>query len=68
MKATRLKYRRADYVSDFEAYLREYVARHPNVEPDQRRGWSIWWDRQVDQGELKVRREDAVPVRGYQYD
>jgi hypothetical protein len=67
MKATKLRFRTRGYVSDFEGYLDQFKQQHPHVEQDQQRGWDIWWDHRPLQEELTVRRADAVPVRGYQY-
>ncbi|RSZ60211.1 DUF3460 family protein [Massilia atriviolacea] len=64
------KYRpaRKAYVSEFDQFMQDYLARHPEVEQDRRRGWDIWWDRRVDLDELDKQREDALPARPYAYD
>lgn len=64
------KYRpaRKPYVSEFDQFMQDYLARHPEVEQDRRRGWDIWWDRRVDLDELDKQREDALPARPYVYD
>ncbi|WP_426194061.1 DUF3460 family protein [Massilia sp. DWR3-1-1] len=67
MKSAKLAYRTQGYVSDFEQFLDRFMADHPNVAPGQQRGWHIWWDRPVAQADLVVRRDDAVPVKGYAY-
>jgi hypothetical protein len=56
------------YVSEFEQFLNGYLAGHPNVEPDQRRGWYIWWDHRANFDELAREHKDAVPVHSYYYD
>ena len=67
MKAAKLRFRTRGYVSDFEAFIDQFKRQHPHVEQEQRRGWDIWWDHRPLPEELAVRRADAVPVRGYQY-
>jgi hypothetical protein len=56
------------YVSEFEHYLNQYKAEHPDVEEDQRRGWYIWWDHKAEPSAREVRRKDTIPVRPYPYD
>lgn len=60
--------RHSGYVSEYDQFHNAYMAGHPGAERDQRRGWTIWWDRQVDLADWKKQREDAVPVKSYQYE
>ena len=55
------------YVSEFEQFLDQYKQTHPNVEADQRRGWNIWWDHNLDLTEVDRARQDSVPVSPYYY-
>ena len=70
MKPKPAKYRigHAGYVSEFDQFLDTFLARHPDVGQDQRRGWYIWWDQQVDLKEWERQRQDAVPAKSYQYE
>lgn len=56
------------YVSDFEQFMNRFIAEHPEVEQDRRRGWSIWWDHRVDLDELDKQRADQVPEKPYHYE
>ncbi|WP_243491125.1 DUF3460 family protein [Massilia violaceinigra] len=64
------KYRPAGrgYVSEFDRFIHDFLARHPEVEQERRRGWDIWWDQRVDLDELDKQRENALPVKPYVYD
>jgi len=50
------------YVSEFTLYMESLLGRHPEIVKDQHRGWSMFWDHQVDFDELKKAREDSVPM------
>lgn len=56
------------YVSEFEQFMDGFIASHPQVEDEQRRGWYLWWDRRVDLGELVKERADTVPDKPYHYE
>lgn len=64
------KYRPASrqYVSEFEQFMDDYLARHPDVQEDRQRGWYRWWDHRVDLDELDKQRENALPVKPCVYD
>ena len=64
------KYRpaRKAYVSEFDQFMGDFLARHPEVEEDRKRGWNIWWDHRVDLDELDKQRENELPVKPYRYD
>ncbi|MDB5959078.1 MAG: hypothetical protein JWP59_372 [Massilia sp.] len=68
MKTAKLRYRTHGYTSDFEEFLDQFKKTHPNIEPDQQRGWEILWDRHPGMDDLAVQRPDAVPVHGYMYE
>ncbi len=53
------------YVSDFEKFMGDFMRSHPEVEPDQKRGWYIWWDHHVDPDQLEQQRQDSVPFKPY---
>jgi len=55
------------YVSEYEQFLDGYMAEHPAVVEDQRRGWKIWWDRIVDLDAQKRQARDSVPPKPYYY-
>jgi hypothetical protein len=55
------------YVSEFEQYLNVFLASHPEVEADKKRGWNIWWDRKVDANDPTLQGADAVPAKAYKY-
>jgi hypothetical protein len=59
------RFRHGGYVSEFEQFLQAYLGTHPTVEPDQKHGWYLLWDRRVDLGELDKERKDTVPMRPY---
>ena len=56
------------YVSEFEQFLNGFLAEHPEVEQDRRRGWYIWWDHRIDLDELDKQRTDTVPKKSYHYE
>lgn len=56
------------YVSDFEQFLNNYLAQHPQVVEDRQRGWNIWWDHRVDLDELDKQRADSVARKPYHYE
>ena len=56
------------YVSEFEQFLNGYIARHPETEENQLRGWYIWWDHKANLAELDKERRDSVPVKPYSYE
>lgn len=55
------------YVSEFTAFIDRYLAEHPEEVEEQRRGWSIFWNRRVDFDEMKKAAGDSVPTEGYYY-
>jgi hypothetical protein len=59
--------RHEGYVSEFEQFLNGYLARRPEVEKDQQRGWYNLWDKQVDLQAVSKEHEDTVRVKSYYY-
>jgi len=53
------------YVSEFTQFMNQYLAKHPEVVEDQKRGWGIFWDRKVDRAAIKKAEEDSVPDDSY---
>jgi hypothetical protein len=56
-----------EYVSEFDQFMSAYLARHPEVVADQKVGWRIFWDKQVDTDFLSRAEEGRVPVDSYYY-
>lgn len=56
------------YVSEADQFLDGLLRAHPELEEDQRRGWYLLWDKQVDLDALEKAREDSVPVKPYHYE
>lgn len=56
------------YVSEFGQFIDQYLRQHPAVARDQKRGWYIWWDHNVDLDELHKQHADEVKVKPYSYD
>ena len=57
--------KKTGYVSEYTLFIQQYMAEHPEVVEDQKRGWSIWWDRKADQAAIKKANEDFVPDDSY---
>lgn len=53
------------YVSEFERFIQDYLAHHPEVVADQRRGWLIWWDHRLDLDALDREQASEVPFKPY---
>lgn len=55
------------YVSEFTLFMNQYLAEHPEVVEDQKRGWDMYWSRKIDidQAALEKAKEDCVPDNGY---
>lgn len=57
----------SNYVSEFDSFLGQYLEHHPEVLNDQRRGWYIFWDKDVDLAGQEQAQRDAVPLPPYYY-
>jgi hypothetical protein len=55
------------YVSEFTAFMNEYVKTHPEVVDDQRTGRAIYWDKKVNFEAQDEAEADSVPTDGYYY-
>ncbi|MES2126747.1 MAG: DUF3460 family protein [Pseudomonadota bacterium] len=62
-----MKYLR-HYESEFSRFMQAYLARHPEVPDDQRHGWYLLWDKQVDFDDLARAQNDTVPDKPYHYE
>lgn len=56
------------YVSEFDQFMGQFLAKRPQVLEDQQRGWYIYWDHRVDLDELEKQREEAVLTKPPQYE
>ncbi|MEO6145860.1 MAG: DUF3460 family protein [Sulfuriferula sp.] len=56
---------KSGYISDFTLFMNHYLAVHPEVVEDQKRGWNMFWNRKVDLAALEKAREDYAPDDGY---
>ena len=57
-----------NYTSDIESFMNSFLARHPDVVEDQKRGWYIWWDHRLDLDEdERVKTAEELP-KPYSYD
>lgn len=55
------------YVSDYEKFMGQFLDEHPAVIKNQRDGWHIFWDRNIDPEDYKIAYRDSVPVKAYPY-
>jgi hypothetical protein len=53
------------FVSEHTQFIGRFLAEHPDVRDDQRIGWRIYWDKQVDLAALKQAETDTEPDDGY---
>jgi hypothetical protein len=56
-----------NYESDITKFIRELKAKSPDLSQKQREGRAIYWDKQLDDDELRRWRESNVPQQGYVY-
>jgi hypothetical protein len=58
----------AQYESDITAFLRKLKHDRPQLEAEQQKGRSIWWDKEaVDLEQARRWREAGVPQKPYPY-
>jgi len=57
----------ANYESDITKFIRELKAKSPDLTRRQREGRAIYWDKQLDEDQLRRWRESNVPQPGYVY-
>ncbi|QID16157.1 DUF3460 family protein [Nitrogeniibacter mangrovi] len=55
------------YVSEFTRFMEDFMDHHPEEREEQRDGWRIFWDKQVDLKAQHERDESEVPTPGYYY-
>lgn len=55
------------YVSEFTRFMETFMANHPEARKDQRKGWQIFWDKQVDLKAQAQRAHEEIPTPGYYY-
>ena len=53
------------YVSDFTHFIDHFLEDHPKEVKEQRTGWRIYWDKQLDLQALEKAGQDSVPDDGY---
>jgi hypothetical protein len=56
------------YESEHTKFIRELMARHPEIGEDQRKGRAIWWDRPPMPAAQDAAREQGEPAKAYPYD
>jgi len=57
----------ANYESEITKFLRDLMAKSPDLERKQQEGRAIYWDKQLDSDELRRWNESNVPQQGYVY-
>ena len=57
-----------NYVSEFTQFMNRFLAEHPKVVADQRRGWNIHWKPIVDPRALEDAEADRIPYAAYESD
>ncbi|MBI4985708.1 MAG: DUF3460 family protein [Rhodocyclales bacterium] len=55
------------YVSEFTRFMNAYLAAHPEIAVDQKRGRALYWDKQLDFDDLKKVEAASVPADSYYY-
>lgn len=55
------------YESDITKFIREFLARHPEVVEKQKAARATWWDRPQKADESKALEEARVPKKSYEY-
>lgn len=55
------------YVSEFTRFMDTFLDEHPEVVENQRKGWYIFWDTNVDFEALEKAKKDRVPTPGGYY-
>jgi hypothetical protein len=58
----------AGYLSDYDQFLKEMRAKHPEWADEQRQGLARLWDRKLDRDEQKAFGDAAVKPKPYPYD
>jgi hypothetical protein len=56
-----------NYESDHTRFIRELLAKRPEIVDEQQKGRAFWWDRELDRDEQRRFRESRVPQLPYVY-
>ena len=56
-----------NYESEFTVFVRELKQQRPQLEAEQRKSRSIWWDHKPDQETQKREKESRVKQQAYVY-
>jgi hypothetical protein len=57
----------ANYESEITKFLRDLMAKSPDLERKQQEGRAIYWDKHLDPDELRRWNESNVPQQSYVY-
>ena len=60
-------FQRTHYQSEFSQFLNDLKAKKPEIEPGQRAGRAIWWDKQLNRADQADYSEARVPQQAYVY-
>jgi hypothetical protein len=55
------------YVSEATRFIREFLAKHPQIVEQQKKNRATWWDKPQDLETWQERNEAAVPLPSYAY-
>ena len=55
------------YVSETTQFLRDLLKQKPHIVEEQRKGRSLWWDKQLDLEMLRRAEQSRVPQEPYVY-
>ena len=55
------------YVSEATRFIRDFLAKNPQVVEQQKKNRATWWDKPQDLETLQERKEAAVPLPSYAY-
>jgi hypothetical protein len=55
------------YESEVTKFIRQFLAKHPEVVEKQKEARATWWDRPQDFRENAVLEADEVPKKPYEY-
>ena len=60
-------FQRTHYKSEFSQFLDDLKAKNPKIEPGQRAGRAIWWDKELNLADQADYRDARVPQNAYVY-
>ena len=55
------------YESDTTQFIRDLLKENPHIAEEQKKGRSLWWDRELTQDELRRAEESRVRQQAYVY-